>query len=108
MKKRWQIESLERRGEVLLQALQESRLTEPLVSVWLTLVDRHCKAHGLVCHQDFPPDHPVQELARCLQAVLIKHQGLGALAVAMVDKGKYIYIFIKSFIYIKIMHIPQK
>ncbi|XP_026481650.1 probable E3 ubiquitin-protein ligase HERC2 [Ctenocephalides felis] len=86
MKKRWQVESLEKRGEALLQALQESRLTEPLVSVWLALVDRHCKAHGLVCHQDFPPDHPVQELARCLQAVLIKHQGLGALAVAMVDK----------------------
>lgn len=74
------------RVESLLVGLGEARLTEPLVSSWIVLSERYCKENNLIWHQEFPADHPIQELERLLTAVLIKHQSLGPLVLAVLDR----------------------
>uniref|UniRef100_A0A182QWD0 HECT-type E3 ubiquitin transferase n=1 Tax=Anopheles farauti TaxID=69004 RepID=A0A182QWD0_9DIPT len=74
------------RVDTLLANLGEGKLTDPLVAAWLALCERYCKEHHLIWHQEFPPEHPVVELERLLMAVLVRHQALGPLALAVIDR----------------------
>lgn len=74
------------RIDSLLNGLGEGRLTDPLVSTWITITERFCKENNLIWHQDFPPEHPISELERLLTAIFIRHQSLGALVLAVVDR----------------------
>ncbi len=69
-----------------MTGLSEARLTDPLVSTWYTISDRFCKENSFIWHQDFPPEHPISELERNLTAVFIRHQSLGPLVLAVVDR----------------------
>lgn len=69
-----------------MNGLGEGRLTDPLVSTWITIAERFCKENNLIWHQDFPPEHPITELERLLTAIFIKHQSLGALILAVIDR----------------------
>lgn len=40
----------------------------------------------MIWHQDFPPEHPISELERLLTAIFIRHQSLGALLLAVIDR----------------------
>lgn len=82
----WPHSLVSQRVESLLLGLGEARLTEPLVSAWILMSERYCKEHNLVWHQEFSPDHPIQELERLLTAVFIRHQGLGILVLAVLDR----------------------
>lgn len=73
------------RIDSLLNGLGEGRLTDPLVSTWITIAERFCKENNLIWHQDFPPEHPISELERLLTAIFIRHQSLGALVLAVID-----------------------
>lgn len=70
----------------LLSGLGDARLTDPAVAAWLAIVERYCKQNNLIWHQDFPPDHPISELERHLTAVFIRHQSIGPLILAVVDR----------------------
>lgn len=70
----------------MLNGLGEGRLTDPLVSTWIAIAERFCKENNLIWHQDFPPEHPISELERLLTAIFIRHQSLGALVLAVVDR----------------------
>lgn len=85
------------RVESLLIGLGEARLTEPLVSSWIILSERYCKENNLIWHQEFPADHPIQELERLLTAVLIRHQSLGPLVLAVLDRGNIHFFFFFQF-----------
>lgn len=74
------------RIDSLLNGLGEGRLTDPLVATWITIAERFCKENNLIWHQDFPPEHPISELERLLTAIFIRHQSLGALALAVIDR----------------------
>lgn len=74
------------RIDSLLNGLGEGRLTDPLVATWITIAERFCKEHNLIWHQDFPPEHPISELERLLTAIFIRHQSLGALVLAVIDR----------------------
>lgn len=74
------------RVDSLLTGLSEARLTDPLVSTWYTIADRFCKENSFIWHQDFPTEHPISELERNLTAVFIRHQSLGPLVLAVVDR----------------------
>lgn len=74
------------RIDSLLNGLGEGRLTDPLVVTWITIAERFCKENNLIWHQDFPPEHPISELERLLTAIFIRHQSLGALVLAVVDR----------------------
>lgn len=74
------------RVDSLLNGLGEGRLTDPLVATWITIAERFCKENNLIWHQDFPPEHPISELERLLTAIFIRHQSLGALVLAVVDR----------------------
>ncbi|XP_055844671.1 probable E3 ubiquitin-protein ligase HERC2 isoform X2 [Episyrphus balteatus] len=78
--------SVHQRIEALLSGLGEARLSDPLVSGWMAVSERFCKEHNLIWHQEFPPEHSVQELERLLTAVLIRHQSLGPLILAVIDR----------------------
>lgn len=39
-------------------------------------------------HQEFTCEHPIMDLERVLTAVLIRHQSLGPLVLAVIDRGK--------------------
>lgn len=82
----WSSVLMTQRTETLLYGLGEGRLTEQLVQVWHRLSERYCKEHHLIWHQEFQCDHPVMELERLLTAVLIRHQSLGQLVLAVIDK----------------------
>lgn len=69
----------------MLNGLGEGRLTDPLVSTWITIAERFCKENNLIWHQDFPPEHPISELERLLTAIFIRHQSLGTLVLAVID-----------------------
>lgn len=64
----------------------EARLTDPVVSTWIAIAERYCKQSNLIWHQDFPPEHPISELERHLTAVFIRHQSIGPLVLAVVDR----------------------
>lgn len=70
----------------MLNGLGEGRLTDPLVSTWITIAERFCKENNLIWHQDFPSEHPISELERLLTAIFIRHQSLGALVLAVIDR----------------------
>lgn len=74
------------RVDTLLNGLGEGRLTDPLVATWITIAERFCKENNLIWHQDFPLEHPISELERLLTAIFIRHQSLGALVLAVVDR----------------------
>lgn len=69
-----------------MNGLGEGRLTDPQVVTWITIAERFCKENNLIWHQDFPPEHPISELERLLTAIFIRHQSLGALVLAVVDR----------------------
>lgn len=70
----------------LLTGLGEARLTDPLVSTWVAIAQRYCKENNLIWHQDFPSEHPISELERHITAVFIRHQSLGQLVLAVIDR----------------------
>ncbi|XP_030381589.1 probable E3 ubiquitin-protein ligase HERC2 [Scaptodrosophila lebanonensis] len=72
---------LQQRVDNFIGGLAEARLGDMLVAAWTALAERYCKEHNLMWHQEFPTEHPVQELERLLTAVLIRHQCLGGLVV---------------------------
>lgn len=74
------------RVDTLINGLGDGRLTDPLVATWITIAERFCKENNLIWHQDFPPEHPISELERLLTAIFIRHQSLGALFLAVVDR----------------------
>lgn len=82
----WPSVLMTQRIECLLYGLGEARLTEPLVLTWTKISERYCKEHHLIWHQEFTNDHPIMELERLLTAVLIRHQSLGQLVLAVIDK----------------------
>lgn len=82
----WPSLVVSQRVESLLFGLGEARLTDPLVSTWMLISERYCKEHHLIWHQEFNADHPVIEVERLLTAVLIRHQCLGQLVLAVIDK----------------------
>lgn len=69
-----------------INALAESRLSEPRVSAFLAIVDQYCKHNNFMTHVDFSFDHPVEEIGRVLYAVLIKHLGLGYTLLPLLDQ----------------------
>uniref|UniRef100_A0A6B2EBN7 HECT-type E3 ubiquitin transferase n=1 Tax=Phlebotomus kandelakii TaxID=1109342 RepID=A0A6B2EBN7_9DIPT len=81
----WPLSRINQRVDSLLTGLGESRLTDPLVSAWIAVSERYCKENNLIWHQDYPPEHPIQEFERLLTAVLFRHQSLGPLVLAVVD-----------------------
>ncbi|XP_055695916.1 probable E3 ubiquitin-protein ligase HERC2 [Lutzomyia longipalpis] len=81
----WPLSRINQRVDSLLTGLGESRLTDPLVLAWLTISERYCKENNLIWYQDYPPEHPIQEFDRLLTAVLLRHQSLGPLVLAVVD-----------------------
>ncbi|XP_058465564.1 probable E3 ubiquitin-protein ligase HERC2 [Malaya genurostris] len=82
----WPSVLISHRVENMLSNLGEAKLTDPLVASWIVICERYCKENHLIWHQEFPPEHPVMELERLLMAVLIRHQNLGPLALAVVDR----------------------
>jgi hypothetical protein len=43
----------------------------------------------LIWHQEYATDHPIIDVERLLTAVLIRHQSLGTLVLAVIDRGKF-------------------
>lgn len=84
----WPSQIILQRVEALLTGLGEARLTDPLVSSWIAISEKFCKENHLIWHQEFASDHPVIELERLLTAVLIRHQSLGPLVLAVIDRGE--------------------
>lgn len=82
----WPHMLLTHRVDSLLNGLGESRLTDPVVSTWIAIAERYCKQNNLIWHQDFPPEHPISELERHLAAVFIRHQSIGPLVLAVIDR----------------------
>lgn len=82
----FRLQLITHRVDSLLNGLGEGRLTDPLVVTWITIAERFCKENNLIWHQDFPPEHPISELERLLTAIFIRHQSLGALVLAVVDR----------------------
>lgn len=78
--------NIQQRIERFIYGLAEARITEPLVVTWHTISERYCKDNNLIWHQEFLPEHPVQELERLLTAVLIRHQSLGGLVLTLLEK----------------------
>ena len=61
-------------------------MTDPVVATWIAIAERFCKQNNLIWHQDFPSDHPISELERHLTAVFIRHQSIGPLVLAVIDR----------------------
>lgn len=78
--------SLQQRIDNFLTGLGDGRLMDPLVCGWNAVFERFCKENSLIWHQEFPHEHPVQELERLLSAVFIRHLNLGPLALAVIDR----------------------
>jgi E3 ubiquitin-protein ligase HERC2 len=77
------------RIEALLTNLGDGKITDPMVSTWFAICEKICKENHLIWHQEFSSEHPVMELERLLTAVLIRHQNLGNLLLAVIDSGKF-------------------
>uniref|UniRef100_A0A1B0AIV8 HECT-type E3 ubiquitin transferase n=1 Tax=Glossina pallidipes TaxID=7398 RepID=A0A1B0AIV8_GLOPL len=78
--------NVQHRIETLVCGLADGRLTDPLVVTWMTISERFCKDNNLIWHQEFPPEHPVQELERLLTGVLIRHQSLGGMILNTIER----------------------
>lgn len=78
--------TLQQRADGFINALAEGRFGENLVSSWLQILEYFYKDNNLICMQEFPMEHPVQELERLLTAVLIRHQGFGALVILYIER----------------------
>ncbi|XP_054270101.1 E3 ubiquitin-protein ligase HERC2 isoform X2 [Macrosteles quadrilineatus] len=66
------------------------RLSEHWMHNLMGLLDHHFKqqnTYHFMRHIAFTPDHPVEEVARLLLAVLVKHLALGHHAVSITEKG---------------------
>lgn len=59
-------------------------------SAWISLSERYCKENNLIWHQEYSTDHPIIDVERLLTAVLIRHQSLGTLVLAVIDRGKVV------------------
>lgn len=78
--------TLQQRADGFINSLAEGRFNENLVSLWLVVLQQFYKDNNLIWLQEFPVDHPVQELERLLTAVLIRHQGFGSLLVDVIER----------------------
>ncbi|CAG9815802.1 unnamed protein product [Phaedon cochleariae] len=65
------------RIQSFINALAESRLSDPYVIAFLAIVEQHSKANNFLTRVDFSFEHPIEEIGRVLFAVLLKHLGLG-------------------------------
>lgn len=79
---------LQYRIQALIYGLAEGKTTDPNVSAWISLSERYCKENNLIWHQEYSTDHPIIDVERLLTAVLIRHQSLGTLVLAVIDRGK--------------------
>ncbi|XP_044756400.1 E3 ubiquitin-protein ligase HERC2 [Coccinella septempunctata] len=68
-----------------INALAESRLSDPYVIAFLAIVEQHSKQNNFLTRMDFSFEHPIEEIARVLYAVLIKHLGLGYILLPILD-----------------------
>lgn len=82
----WPHMLINQRVEAFLNVLTEARVADPLFSAWINITERYCKESNLIWHQEFSTEHPVQELERLLAAALVRHQSLGPLVLAVVDR----------------------
>lgn len=65
----------------------------------LALLDQHFKqekVYHFMRHISFTPDHPVEEVARLLLSVLVKHLALGQHAFTIIEKGMALALFVIS------------
>ncbi len=74
--------------DVLLMMMDMSKLQDPKVKTFLTVLDGICRENHLLIHMNFPEDHPVEEVGRHLLAVLIKYQGLDNFIKIIVDNNE--------------------
>lgn len=79
-------DTVKQRVDAFVVALSEARATDPLVLTWMAMCGRYGKENNLMWHQDFPAEHPIQEMERLLTSVLIRHLGLGPLILAVIDR----------------------
>lgn len=79
---------LQYRIQSLIYGLADSKTNDPNVSAWISLSERYCKENNLIWHQEYSTDHPIIDVERLLTAVLIRHQSLGTLVLAVIDRGK--------------------
>jgi E3 ubiquitin-protein ligase HERC2 len=84
----WPSMMISQRVDALLYGLGEGRTTDPMVSAWIVLTDRYCRENRTMWQQEFMAENTVMELERLLMAVLIRHQSLGPLVLAVIDRGK--------------------
>ncbi|XP_066141939.1 E3 ubiquitin-protein ligase HERC2 isoform X1 [Euwallacea fornicatus] len=68
-----------------INALAESRLSDQDVISFLAIVEQHSKANNYLTRVDFSFEHPIEEIARVLYAVLLKHLGLGYIVLPLLD-----------------------
>lgn len=81
---------LQYRIQSLIYGLAEGKTTDPNVSAWISLSERYCKENNLIWHQEYSTDHPIIDVERLLTAVLIRHQSLGTLVLAVIDRGEFL------------------
>jgi E3 ubiquitin-protein ligase HERC2 len=79
---------LQFRIQSLIYGLAEGKTQDSNVAAWISLSERYCKENNLIWHQEYSTDHPIIDVERLLTAVLIRHQGLATLLIAVIDRGK--------------------
>lgn len=77
---------LQYRIHSLIYGLAEGKASDPNVAAWISLSERYCKENNLIWHQEYSTDHPIIDVERLLTAVLIRHQSLGTLIMAVIDR----------------------
>lgn len=70
----------------LIYGLGEGKTNDPNVAAWISLSERYCKENNLIWHLEYSTDHPIIDVERLLTAVLIRHQSLGTLVLAVIDR----------------------
>lgn len=80
------LQLINHRIDSFINGLGDSRPTDPLVVTWISIAEGFCKENNLIWHQDFPAEHPISELERLLTAIFIRHQSLGELILAVLDR----------------------
>uniref|UniRef100_A0A6P7FTJ3 HECT-type E3 ubiquitin transferase n=1 Tax=Diabrotica virgifera virgifera TaxID=50390 RepID=A0A6P7FTJ3_DIAVI len=76
------------RIKTFINALAESRLSDPYVISFLAIVEQHSKANNFLTRVDFSFEHPIEEIGRVLYAVLLKHLGLGFVLLPIIEACK--------------------
>lgn len=79
---------LQYRIQSLIYGLADGKTNDPNVNAWILLSEKYCKENNLIWHQEYSTDHPIIDVERLLTAVLIRHQSLGTLVLAVIDRGK--------------------